>query len=247
MFNDFDFVDDSFKPSRFQKLPKQLNGHRFWYKGDPPSVKETQEEKAAAEIATKKWGYYQENFRPIEDRFMKDVDNMNSEGAKDFATGAAASAVTANFDNTRKQADGGLRRAGINPNSGAYKSTMHEIGQAEAGASSDSKVRALNSVEDNYVTGLSNVSAIGRGQSTQAQDGLHDLAAGAQQKASQSAYDSFNRRSANLDAAGSLAGAALYMSKPQSKAPKAPNGLNYGAGSDASYGSANIYDQPVRV
>jgi hypothetical protein len=213
MFNDFDFADGGFEPSRFKKLPKKLNGHRLAYKGDAPSVKESQQEKAAAEVALKKWNYYQETYRPIEDQFMKNVDSMNSDGAKDFATGTAASAVTANFDNTRKQAGGSLRSAGINPNSGAYKSTMNEIEQAEAGASSDAKVRALNSVEDNYVTGLSNVSAIGRGQSTQAQHGLHDLAVGAQQKATQSAVDSFNRSSDNLNAAGSLAGAALYMGK----------------------------------
>lgn len=223
MFNDFDFADDGFEPSRFKRLPKKLNGHRLAYKGDAESVKETEQEKAAAEVALKKWNYYQENFRPIEDEFMKKVDGMNSAAAKNFATGTAASAVTANFDNTRDQAHASLTSAGINPNSGAYKSTMNDITNSVGLASADAKVRALNSVDDNYVTGLSNVSAIGRGQSTEAQFGLHDLAVGAQQNATQSAQDSFNRSSANLNAAGSLAGAGLYMSK----SGKANNTVDY--------------------
>jgi hypothetical protein len=62
---------------RFRSLPKKLNGHRVFYKGDAPSVKETKEEQALAEVAQKKWQYYQDNYRPLEDEYMKQVDNLD--------------------------------------------------------------------------------------------------------------------------------------------------------------------------
>lgn len=232
-----EFFNPELEDSRhFCRLPFELNGHRYFYKGDAPSVDETQQDKAAAEISTQKWKYYKETFQPIENQFMQKVDDLNTDGARNFATGAAASAVTSEFDNVRSNAAEGLRSAGINPNSGAYKSTMDDIGDKEASLSSDAKVRALNTVEDNYVQGLSNVSAIGRGQSTQTQYGLHDLAIGAQQNATQGAYDDFNKQSANLNAAGSLAGAAIYMGKNQGSNQNTKN----------TTGSANIYDDGIR-
>lgn len=229
-----EFFNHELEDSRhFCRLPRSLNGHRYFYKGDAPSVKESEQEKAAAEVAAKKWQYYQETYRPLEDTFMKQVDDSKSEGTLNFAKGSAASATTTAFDAVRDQTSESLRSAGVNPNSGAFKSTMHDITLAEAGSSADAKGRAEGSVMDNYVTGLQNVSAIGRGQSTETQYGLHDLAVGAQQRATDNAVNKFNNSSARLDTAGTLAGASLYMAK------------NRKPGTDDRV-SANIYDDGTR-
>jgi hypothetical protein len=195
---------------RFRTLPKELNGHRLFYKGDAPSAKETKEEQALAEVAQKKWQYYQDNYRPLEDEYMKQVDNLDSEGAYDFAGGTAASATTAAFAGARENMAEDMRSAGVNPNSGKYKSGMAGLADAEAMSSADGKSRALTSQQDEYVTGVSNVSAIGRGQSTSAQAGLSDLAQSANTKAASDAGNAWNNKAATTSAAGGLFGAGLH-------------------------------------
>lgn len=194
----------------FRALPAKLGRINLFCKGDAPSVKETKEEQALAEVAQKKWQYYQDNYRPLEDEYMSQVDNLDSEGAYDFASGTAASAATAAFDGARKNMASDLQGAGINPNSGKYKSGMAGLADAEAMSSADNKSRAMTSQQDEYVTGLSNVSAIGRGQSTNAQAGLSDLAQSANAKAANDAGNAWNNKAATIGAAGSLFGAGAH-------------------------------------
>lgn len=207
------FGDTSEDTRQFHRLPRCLNGHRLFYKGDAPSVKETKEEQAFAEVSGKKWQYYQETFRPLEDAFMEDVNELNTDAARGFASGAAASSTTAAFDDARKATSENLTNSGVNPASGKYQATMVGLADAEGYSSSENKAMAKNSVDDSYVGGLSNISAIGRGQSTSTQAGLSDFASSASNKAARDAEREFNSQAANLDAAGSLAGAGAYAFK----------------------------------
>lgn len=201
---------------RFRTLPKKLNGHRVFYKGDAPSVKETKEEQALAEVAQKKWQYYQDNYKPLEAEYMQQVDNLDSGGAYDFASGTASSATTAAFTGARDRMAQDLQSAGVNPNSGKYKFGLAGLADAEASSSADSKARALTSQQDEYVTGLSNVSAMGRGQATNAQAGLSDLAQSANTKAASDAGNAWNGKAATINAAGSLFGAGAHeYAKPE--------------------------------
>jgi hypothetical protein len=204
------FGDDEFAPSRFNILPNKLNGHRVFYKGKSQSVKETKEERALAEVAQKKWTYYNDNYKPLEDEYMEKVDAQDTDGARDFATGMAASATTAEFGGAAKQVASGMAEHGINPNSGKAKFTMSGLSDAQAGASSEAKAQALNSQDDAYVGGLSNIVAIGNNKSTTATAGLSDLAQTAQQKAASSAQDDWNNKAAIVNTAGNVAGAWAY-------------------------------------
>lgn len=195
---------------RFCSLPKCLNGHRLFYKGGSASVKETKEEQALADVAAKKWQYYQETYRPLEDAYMAQVGELNSQGSYDFAGGTAASATTAAFDGARQNMAEAMQQQGVNPNSGKYKSGMSGLSDAEAMSSADNKSRALTSQQDEYVTGISNISAIGRGQSTTAQAGLSDLAQAANQKAASDAGNAWNSKAATTNAVGGLFGAAAH-------------------------------------
>lgn len=195
---------------RFCALPVSLNGHRVFYKGSAPKAVETHEEQALAAIAAKKWKYYQDNFRPLEDTFMKQVDGLDSEAAYDFAGGSAASATTAAFAGARDNMTESLQSAGINPNSGKYKTGMASLADAEGLSSADSKSRALNSQQDEYVTGLSNISAIGRGQSTTAQAGMSEIAQSANAKAASDAGNAWNSKAATTNAVGNVFGAGAH-------------------------------------
>lgn len=192
--------------SLFEKFGIQ---HVF-YKGGSSSVKETKQEQALADVAAEKWQYYEDTYRPLLDSAMKSVNDLNTDAAHGLATGAAASATTKAFGDVRKNTADQLGAGGINPNSGKYQSAMAGLSDAEGAASADNKARASNTVDENFATGLSNISAIGRGQATQTQIGLSDLAHSAADKAANDAEIAWNNRAANLNTVGSLAGAAAY-------------------------------------
>jgi hypothetical protein len=202
--------------SLFEKFGIQ----RVFYKGKDPKVRETKQEVALAEVAEKKWQYYKDTFRPLEDEYMKQVGDMDSDGARQFATGTAASATTAAFGDAHKRMESSLQDQGVNPNSGKYKTSVMGLADAEAMSSADNKSRALTSQEDAYVGGLTNVSAIGRGQSTTAQAGLSDLARSSSTKAASDAGNAYNNRASLINAAGSVFGAGAekyYESMPDKK------------------------------
>ena len=88
-------------------------------------------------------------------------------------------------------------------------------GNTEINATTENMTMAENSVDDQYVGGLKNISAIGRGQSATAQAGLGDIANTAASKATSDAVSAFNRKAGTINAVGSIAGAAAHQFKDQ--------------------------------
>lgn len=204
------FLDEIGVEPGFRHLQSELGRIRLFCKGDAPSVEETKEEQAFAEIAGKKWQYYQDNFKSLESDYMDDVDALNTDGARDFASGAAGSSTAAAFDDAQKQAAKELIGGGINPSSGKFQSTISGLSDYQGMAATENKTMAENSVDDQYVGGLQNISAIGRGQSATAQAGMGDLASNAASKATSDAYSSFNKKAGTINAIGSVGGLASY-------------------------------------
>lgn len=182
-------------------------------KSNGTEVKESPLEKEAALIAEERFNYYEQNYEPINAAFRDKVDAMDSDGARNFAEGAARSSATNAYGEARGQARAGLASAGINPNSGASKMAMADMADAEGAGAADTSARALNSQADEHATGVANVVAIGNNQATQAQQGLSSLADRSAHKAQQDAWSDFNNRAANRQALGVVAGgAAQYAS-----------------------------------
>lgn len=184
---------------------------RVFYKGDAPEVKETKEEQALAEIAGAKWNYYQDNYKPIENEYMKRVDSMDTDGAYDFVSGAAASATSAAFAEPKTRMQEDLRSAGINPNSGKFKASMTSLSDAQGLSSADSISRATVDQQDQFVQGVSNISAMGKGQATTAQNGASDVAGLSASKAQDDAANAWNNKSARNSAMGAVAGAGASV------------------------------------
>lgn len=217
------FIEHHGVCQEFRHVQQLLGKRALFCKGDAPSVEETKEEQAFAEIAGKKWRYYQDNVRPLEEAYMNDVNALNTEGARDFAAGVAGSSTSAQFDNARKQAAESLNSAGINPASGRYQATMTGLSDYQGAATTENKTMAENSVDDQYIGGLQNISAIGRGQSTTAQAGLGDLASSAANKARGDAYSAFNNRAGTVNAVGAIGGLAAHGAGNQSSFSKSQN------------------------
>jgi hypothetical protein len=204
------FLDNDGVCFEFRHVQKLLGRRALFCKGDAPSAQETKEEQAFAEIAGKKWKYYEDNVRPLEQAYFNDVNDLNTDGARDFASGVAGSSTAAQFDNARKQAAESLNSAGINPASGRYQATMSGLSDYQGAATTENKTMAENSVDDQYIGGMQNISAIGRGQSTTTQAGMGDLALSAANKARSDAYSAFNNRAGTVNAVGAIGGLAAY-------------------------------------
>lgn len=182
----------------------------FYGGGKGGGVKETKEELALAEVAEQKWKYYQDNYKPIENEYMNRVDQMDSDGSYGFVKGAAGSSTAAAFENPKQQVAQQLQTSGVNPNSGKYKTTMSGLADAQGASAADSMSRAQIDQQDQFIQGVSNVSAMGRGQATTAQAGLSDVASTAAGKAQSDATNAWNNRAALNSSLGTVAGAAAH-------------------------------------
>mgnify|MGYP005850792897 CR=1 FL=1 len=190
--------------------------HRFgaqkvFYKGKAPKQKETAEEKAFADVSRKRWEHYKNTYRPLENKFIDSVDEQNSEGSFQFARGNAASSTRAAFETTREGQRDNLQKSGVNPNSGKYKTEVAGLADAEARSSADTQGRAQTSQQDDYIRGVQNVQAIGRGQATNAQAGMGNMAGIAQREAASDARNEFNDRAARNSAVGSVVGTGAVL------------------------------------
>lgn len=197
------------EPPRFQPMARfhKFGAQRVFYKGSAPQQKETEQEKALAEVANEQWARYKEVGIPAREAFFKTVNDSGTEPANTFARGTAASATKAKY--------GGLNmvKPGAGAASPANTSGGFTLAMARAKDTADNTQGASLSQEDMHVGGLQDIVAMGRGQATQARAGLSDLAVQANQKATQDATNQFNNRAANMSAAGTLvgAGAQAYL------------------------------------
>jgi hypothetical protein len=197
------------EPPRFQPMARfhKFGAQRVFYKGSAPQQKETEQEKALAQVASEQWARYKEVGIPARDAFFKRVEESGTEPANSFARGTAASATTANYGTlgTSAPAKSGFTLAMARAKDGAENTQGASLSQ-----------------EDMHVGGLQDIVSMGQGDPTQARAGLSDLAQRAASKAGNDAAIQYNDRAAKAAAAGTLTGAAgqLYMGS-KSKLPGA--------------------------
>ena len=187
--------------------------------GGDNKIEETEYEKAQAQVALERWGDYQGIFKPYENKFMGEVDKLNSEANYQRAGELAMSPLAKSFADVGMQAQTQMNRQGVNPNSGKGISQRNELGTAQAGAEVDSISRANMSQQDNYVGGLQNIVAMGQGQAGQAMNGMSDLA----QMGQRNAYDAAQTSQSNSNniraGVGAAVGAGTRYGLNQTKAP----------------------------
>ena len=213
--------------------------------GKPKEAKETSQEIAQAEIASQQWVLYQNELKPLEDKFIQRVDNLNSQSSMDKAKASTDLGYNQAFSQARGEAATGMAASGVDPSSGKFKQAMSDITQDQALGQADTVNRAQSSQQDKYIAGLSDVAAIGMGQQATAMAGLSDVASLSQGKAANDAYNSFNRRSANQQFVGTVAGAGLRGYDEWRKNQKPPSSYSLmQAGSESGFspiGGASSY------
>lgn len=175
--------------------------------GGDTGVKDTPEQRELAAIAAEKWNFAQENLAPLEDEYIRHVGQMDSAANKSYIRGRTMQAQNQAQSQAQEQLHDGLTGAGINPNSGRHAAETQGLGLDLGAAGGENLGRAEFEQDSQKIQGLQNITAIGQGQAGQAQAGLSRLSQESTSNAINSAQNAFNRRSANLQLVGNLAGA----------------------------------------
>lgn len=183
--------------------------------GGDNTVKDTPEQRQLAAVAAEKWNFAQENLAPLEDAYMQHVEGMTSAGNMSYIRGRTMQAQQQAAGELTGQLHQGLTQGGIDPSSGRYQGAMAGLNLDLAQGGGETLGRAQFEQENQQVQGLQNIVAIGQGQAGQAQVGLAGLADQSAMDARNQAATQFNRRSANLQLLGQVAGAgaANYMNR----------------------------------
>ena len=175
--------------------------------GGDNTVKDTPEQKALAKVAAEKWNFAQEELAPLENEYMASVDQMDSASNMSYIRGRTMQAQTQAQGEVQGQLEDGLGKAGVNPNSGRFQGGVNDLGLDLAESGGENLGRAQFEQDNQKVTGMQNITAIGQGQSGRAQAGLSGLARQSSYDAIGDAKNAFSRRSANLQLVGNIAGA----------------------------------------
>jgi len=190
-------------------------------KGGSNEIKETEAQKAAADVATEQWDIYKNDLQKYEDIFMDKVDDLNYEEQYDKLAGTAALGTAQAFGEARIGLSDSLAAGGVDPTSGKYQEAMSALETDQALSQTDTTNRAQSSQQDKFVAGLKDVVSIGAGQKAESLAGMGDVANTSLRKATNDAQTSFQNKQATAGLVGTLAGGATAYGLGQMKAPVA--------------------------
>jgi len=154
----------------------RVQQRRICFKGSSPKVKETEAQRASADIALKNYNDYMTTIRPVEEKFIDDV-------TADPANRQSAVAGQINADVAQK-----VGTPTIDPNRGMAPGSAVSVGNVLA----DAQVRGKQNVDTQRLTGMQSVVDMGMGKATTAQVGMSGLA-------SQSVAGAINTQKNELD------------------------------------------------
>lgn len=175
--------------------------------GGGNTVEDTPEQRHLASVAAEKWNYAQEELAPLENDYIDQVGEMDSPARKSYLRGRTQQGQHQSAADLYGEAHGKMAEAGIDPSSGRYMSAMDETTLAAGQSGGETSGRAEFEQDSQQKMGLQNVVSLGQGQAGQAQQGLSDLSSVSSSDARNQAVQKFNRRNANLQLLGQVAGA----------------------------------------
>lgn len=170
--------------------------------GDVPEIEETAAERALAEVSAAKFRSYQENFKPLEQRYMDRVDNMDGESYQRSVATMAGNNATQDM----RAAEQSMYQGGINPNSGGFAKKSAVLSDAIAKTKASAMSSGIQSAQNSYLQGLANVNAIGAGQEAVATNSTRQLADMSAAEARANGQNDFTRYQSNQEATGAVVG-----------------------------------------
>lgn len=185
--------------------------------GKSNKVKETEYEKELAKVYAEEWELYQDKIVPFENMVIDDAKQSNDESVYGDIAENTNLGYKKSFSEASNNTLANMETGGINPNSGKFKNAVSDMADGEASVTSDAIARSQVAGQERYIGKMSNIMAMGQGQSQQATATLSDIAYGSQQKAFNDARNKQAINDSYIGAAGAAAGAAgsYYSNLPE--------------------------------
>lgn len=190
--------------------------------GDAPEVKESSQERAFAEIAAKRFADYRQRWLPLQRQLIESTQAMGRAGSNERveAAGDAAIDTAVQFAQAKGALEGAMTSSGAGTGSGKFKTAVAGMGTDEATSKGLGMAAADQAIDDAYVQGLTQIAAMGRGQSGGAVRGMSDIAQMSGRQAQQDAEFSLADRAGRMQQIGQLAGVGLNAAFSQPSAGK---------------------------
>jgi len=163
-------------------------------------VKETAHEKELARIATEQWERYETTFKPLEDEWIAGI-TADTTNDKANIGGMVAGKIGQQYDEAQAAKDKGDLASGMNVNSGTFKQ-----GLSRGEDTGKALTRTNIGVDTRQVGEISNAINVGRGQASQAQASLTDVANQATTEAMKDSRNKYLSRQETGTAIGTVAG-----------------------------------------
>lgn len=179
--------------------------------GGSADIEETPEQRELARIAAEQYDYFERELMPVRDVFIDEMRAGNDAVKYDRLSDIVTTDTAALLD---REIGGGVQQlaaANVDPSSGRFQSTVGNMAKEAGGINADTVNRAQVAQQEAYLSGLSNVVAMGEKKATQATAGLTDVAAASYDHARQSKINSLDKRSNVQTGLGMVAGAGFDM------------------------------------
>lgn len=180
--------------------------------GGDASIDETEDQKELAQIGIEKWQDYQEMYPEVEAEFFSSVERLDSDSYQQRAANEGATSVSDAYTDAANETTGQILATGSNPNSGRFKGAINALDTGEAVSRATTSTQAQQSLQDSYLTGKSNIVAMGNGVEGEALQGFGEIAQASGNKAISDAQSSYNSSANTQSAVGTAigTGAGLY-------------------------------------
>ena len=180
-------------------------------KGGSGEVKETGQQRAAAEHAANLFADYKKRWLPVQSALAQQTAEMGKpdSAARKMAAGRASTDTAIQFSKAQGGLEKGLANAGAAPGSGRFNLGVTGMGTDQAKATGLGAVAADQQIDDAYTQALASLAATGRGESAQVTDSLSRQATMSGRQAAADAEASLATRAAGMNLAGQFAGYGL--------------------------------------
>lgn len=201
--------------------------------GGDDRAEDSKQSRQLASIAAEKWNLAQTKLRPLQEEYLEDVRDIDSDENRSFVQGRVNAGMQLGLSDNIDAVNTGGAGAGLDVGSGKSTTAMTDAVIAAATGGADTAARADFELGAQEEIGLSNYLAMGTGQEASALSGMSDVSRLAGQKSRSDAVTAFNRRSANLQTLGATAGAMTshVMNNPPEKLTRDYSFISEGAGS----------------
>ena len=198
--------------------------------GGSDEVEETEYEKELAKIYGEQWDYYEKNIIPVENQVIDEAKTSNDSSVYQEISDNTNLGYQKSFSETGKQTLESLASQGIDPSSGKAKAAIGSLADIEASVKADATSRSEVAGQERHIDKMSNVMAMGQGESQQAVSSLNDIAVSSQRKAASdatiSAQNKANVHSAIGAGGGAYASHSMNTPKTLSSAEGSANYLD---------------------